>query len=59
MTLIDQPDRLKRMSASSVARAATCYDIRQSVAKTGQLFHEMRKIPNIASGTIRPLEKRA
>ncbi|MGN6537886.1 MAG: glycosyltransferase family 4 protein [Mesorhizobium sp.] len=59
LTLIDQPDRLKRMSASSVARATACYDIRQSAAKTGQIFREMRKIPNIASGTIRPLEKRA
>jgi glycosyltransferase involved in cell wall biosynthesis len=59
LTLIDQPDQLKRMSSSSVARAAARYDIRHSAARTAQIFRELLRIPTIGSGTVRPLEKRA
>lgn len=44
LTLIAHPHRLKRMSASSVTRAAAHYDIRQSASATAQIFKRLSRI---------------
>lgn len=41
LTLIGQPERLKRMSMMSVNRVRAYYDVRQSAAMTGQIFRQM------------------
>ncbi|MBZ9676342.1 glycosyltransferase family 4 protein [Mesorhizobium sp. ES1-1] len=44
LTLIDHPERLQRMSAASVRRAAALYDIRQSAASTAQIFRQLMRV---------------
>ena len=41
LALINQPDLMKRMAISSVARAQANFDIRQSVSMTIQIFRHM------------------
>lgn len=44
LALIEHPERLQRMSAASVRRAAALYDIRQSAASTAQIFRQMMRV---------------
>ncbi|MFA6154214.1 glycosyltransferase family 4 protein [Mesorhizobium sp.] len=44
LALIEHPERLQRMSAASVRRAAALYDIRQSAAATAQIFRQLMRV---------------